>query len=128
MSAKQITQQPQNGQITATELVMHRDPPGSPPGGPNRWTLSADRADLPEPGGAITLQGNVRAKGRPANRPAVSLATEELSYNLQKQEVSTRKRVDITWGSNRFRSDDLYLNIQSGDIKVDSPSNATFDP
>ena len=129
MSAKQITQQPENGHITATELVMHRDPPGSPPDGPDRWTLRADRADLPEPGGAVTLTGKVRGQGRLQNsRATVSLATEELTYNLQTQEVSTRRPVDITWGGTSFQSGDAYVNIKSGVIKVDSEAHGTLVP
>lgn len=129
MSAKQITQQPENGQITATDPVMHRDPPGSPPAGPNRWTLSAVQAELPPAGEALTLRGSVRGQGRLENsQVTVSLATEKLSYNLQTQEVSTREPVDITWGGNSFRSGDVYVNIKSGVIEVDSKTHATLVP
>jgi LPS export ABC transporter protein LptC len=130
MSAKEITQQPQSGQITAKELVMHRDPPGSPSDGPNRWTLRADQADLPEPGGAITLRGKVHGQGRLQNSRATvaTVATEELTYNLQTQEVCTSKPVDITRGGFSFHSGDACMNIKSGVIKVDSKNHGTLDP
>ncbi|MEO8315644.1 MAG: LPS export ABC transporter periplasmic protein LptC [Pseudomonadota bacterium] len=126
LSAKQISQEPNKGQIAAQDLVMHRDPPGSPPGGPNRWTLSAKHADLPEMNGSITLQGNVHAEGRPENSQAtVVVAADELTYNLQTQEASSKKPVVVTRGNTTIDAQSLHLNIRTGDyntgpLKVDS--------
>jgi LPS export ABC transporter protein LptC len=130
MSAKQINQQPENGLITALEPVIHRDPPGSAPGGPNRWTLRADQAELPQTGGTITLRGSVHGQGRLQNsqRALVSVATEELNYNLESQEFATRTQVHLTWGGNSFRGGDAYVNIKSGVIKVDSRTDAILVP
>jgi LPS export ABC transporter protein LptC len=129
LTAKQINQQPKNGQISAQDLVIHHDPAGSTPGGPNRWTIRADRADLPEAGTAISLQGKVRAEGRPQNwRAPVLVTTEELTYNLRAQEISTTKEVEITWDGNTYRSRDLRFNIKSGEGNVDSEAHATFVP
>jgi LPS export ABC transporter protein LptC len=126
MSAKQITQQPQNGQITATELVMHRDPPGSPADGPNRWTLRADRADLPSSGGAIALKGDVHAQGRPENaRSPISVATEQLDYNLETQDVSIDGQVDFRRGSSELMCDGLRMNITRGTVALES-CNGTY--
>jgi LPS export ABC transporter protein LptC len=129
IQARQITQQPRNGQITATDLVMHRDPPGTSPGGPNRWTVRADSAELPQDGDVLTLKGSVTAQGVPENsRKRISVATEELTYNLQTQDLSTSKLVDITLGTSSFRSDDARVNIKTGAIKVDSEFHATYVP
>jgi LPS export ABC transporter protein LptC len=129
LSAKQITQQPKSGQITATELIMHRDPTGSAPDGPNRLTLTADRADLPEVNGAITLVGNVRAKGRLQNsRAQFSVATEQLQYNLLTQDISADSTVDFTWGASRFRCGSLTMNIKRGTGAVESNCNGTYAP
>jgi LPS export ABC transporter protein LptC len=128
LSAKQITQQPQGGQITAQDLVMHRDPAGSEPGGPNRLTLRADRADLPEAGGVINLQGNVHAEGRPENSQALfSLATKQLAYNLETQDVSIDRPVDYSWGKSTFHCASLRMNIKLGTV-VQSKCNGTFVP
>ncbi len=127
--AKQITQQPDNGQISAEDLVMHHDPAGTAPDSANRWTLTANRADLPESGTAITLQGKVQARGRPQNSQAmVALETEQLPYALKTQDVSTRKPVDVTWGSSSFHLDDVRMNIKRGTLSVESQSNGTFAP
>jgi LPS export ABC transporter protein LptC len=128
LSAKQITQQPQNGQITATELVMHRDPAGSQPGGPNRWTLRANRADLPESTAAITLQGNVHAEGRPENSEVrFSVATEQLRYDMETQDMSVDGPVDYTWGKSTVHCASLRMNIRVGSV-VQSKCNGTFVP
>jgi LPS export ABC transporter protein LptC len=129
LTARKINQQPKNGQISAQDLVMHHDPSGSVPGGPDRWTLRADSADLPESEAAIKLQGKVRAEGRLQNwRVPVLVLTEELTYNLRTQEVSITKPVEITWDGNTYRSGDLRFNIKSGDLNVDSDTHATFVP
>jgi LPS export ABC transporter protein LptC len=128
LTAKKINQQPKSGQISAEDLVMHHDPPGSVPGGPNRWTLRADRADLPESSTAITLQGKVRAEGRLDNsRALLSAATDQLSYNLQTQDITIDTPVDFAWGNNRSHCGSLRMNIKLGTI-VQSRCNAIFVP
>jgi LPS export ABC transporter protein LptC len=129
LEARQISQLPRNGQISAQELVMHHDPAGSLPGGANRWTLTADRAVLPESGTAITLAGDVHAQGRPQNsQEQVVVLAEQVTYDLQTQDVSSDTPVDVTWGRSKFRSTDLRLNIKRGTINVESGSNGTFSP
>jgi LPS export ABC transporter protein LptC len=129
LTAKQVNQQPKNGQISAQDLVIHHDPAGSVPGGPNRLTIRADRADLPESGAAITVKGKVRAEGRPQNsRATISVVTDELNYDLNTHEISTRKPVAVTQGGSTFHSDDLRVNIKSGDIVVDSKLHGTHSP
>jgi LPS export ABC transporter protein LptC len=121
LEAKQVTQLPRNGQITAQQLLMHHDPAGSTPGGEARWTLTADRADLPEADAPITLDGKVHAQGRLPGSQA-----ERLTYNLDTQEVSTDRQVDIAKGSSRLRCGDLRMNIKRGTLSVESPCNAIF--
>jgi LPS export ABC transporter protein LptC len=128
LTAKKVTQQPKSGQISAEDLVMHHDRAGSAPGGPNRWTLRADRADLPEPGGAITLEGNVHAAGRPENSQVRhSLATEQLTYNLGTREVSVDSPVVYTWGNSTLRCARLRMNTRLG-TGVQSDCNGIFVP
>jgi LPS export ABC transporter protein LptC len=128
LTAKKVIQQPQSGQISAQDLVMHHDPAGSVPGGPNRWTLRADGADLPEPGGAITLKGDVRAAGRPENSQArVSLATEQLTYNLGTHDLSIDTPVDYTWGNSTLHCARLRMNTRLGTV-VQSKCNGIFVP
>jgi LPS export ABC transporter protein LptC len=128
LSAQKITQEPKKGQITATELVMHRDPAGSAPGGPNRWTLRASRADLPESGDILSLQGKVHAEGRPGNsRALLAVASEQLVYNLQTQDISIDKPVTITWGSSTAHCASMRMNIRRGTV-VQSKCNATYVP
>lgn len=119
LRAKQITQQPRNGQISAQDLVMHRDPPGSPPDGPNRWTMRARSADLPESGDVLVLKGDVHANGLPQNsRVPLELAAEELTYNLQTQELASSKPVDLTRGKSTMNAQTLHMNIRTGDINT----------
>jgi LPS export ABC transporter protein LptC len=128
IAARQITQEPKNGRISAQDLVMHRDPPGTASGGPDRWTIRADRADLPESGSAITLQGKVHADGRTGNsRVPVSVATEQLTYNLETQDISMERPVDFTWGNSTSHCASVRMNIKVGTV-VQLNCNATFAP
>ena len=42
IEAKEITQLPDTGKVTARGITLYHDPPGTEPGGPNRLTLTAD--------------------------------------------------------------------------------------
>lgn len=130
IEAKQVTQLPRNGRISAQELVMRHDPPGSPAGGTERWTLTADRADLPELGGAITLEGGVQASGRPkGSRSPLMLQTEKLTYDLESQIISTDSATEVTSGGDRLHTPKgLRANIKSSVLEIESEFNGTFVP
>ncbi len=130
IEAKQVTQLPRNGRISAQELVMRHDPPGSPAGGAERWTLTADRADLPELGGAITLEGDVQASGRPQGaRSPLVLQTEKLTYDLESQIISTDSDTKVTSGGDRLHTPKgLRANIKSSVLEIESEFNGTFVP
>lgn len=124
--ARQITQL-RTGHVEAKELVMYHDPAGSQPGGPNRWTLTGDRADLPDSGLEITVQGNVRGEGRPPqSRAMLTLTTEQLTYDLRSRELFTPGSVDVNFGNSRLRCGDLRLNMETGELGAESDCNGTF--
>ncbi|MEO6186300.1 MAG: LPS export ABC transporter periplasmic protein LptC [Steroidobacteraceae bacterium] len=129
VEAKQVTQQPRNGRISASNLVMHHDPAGTTAGGPRRWTLTADRADLPEQGDVVSLQGKVRAQGRLEEAQApVSLVTEQLDYNLTAQSLASDQAVQMTWAGGTIRGRKLRANIKSGDVSLESEVHGTLAP
>jgi LPS export ABC transporter protein LptC len=134
LEARHIAQLPSNGQISAQDLVIHHDPAGSAPG-TNRLTLTAQRADLPESGDEITLQGAVHAQGRPQNsRALISLTTERIVYDMRTQDVVASKPVDFTRGGMRARCGSLRGNIKRGEFAmngtgpVESKCDVTFAP
>ncbi len=129
VEAKQVTQQPRNGRITASELVMHHDPAGTTPGGPRRWTLTAERADLPEQGDVVSLLGKVRAQGRLQEAQApVKLVTEQLDYNLTAQSLASDQTVQMTWAGGTISGRKLRANIKSGDVALESEVHGTLAP
>jgi len=129
IEAKQVTQLPRNGRISAEQLVMRHDPPGSPTGGAERWTLTADRADLPEIGGAITLQGNVRASGRAQDsRTPLVLQTDQLTYDLESQTLATDSSIELTSGNDRIRGQRLRANIKTSVVELESDVHGTLAP
>jgi len=129
VEARQITQLPRNGQISARELVLRHDPPGSPPGGEHRWTITAEQADLPQEGGVVTLQGKVRAQGRPLNSQAsVLLVTEQLAYGLDTQDLTSEAEVALVWGRNTLHGRALRANIKTGMVALESKVDGTLEP
>ncbi len=129
IEAKQVTQLPRNGRISAQELVMRHDPPGSPADGSKRWTLTADRADLPEVDGAITLEGDVQASGRPQDsRTLLTLQTDMLTYDLESQTIATDSVVELTAGGDKLTGRGLRANIKSGTVALESDVHGTLAP
>jgi LPS export ABC transporter protein LptC len=127
--AKQVTQQPRNGRITASELTMHHDPAGTTPGGPLRWTVTAASADLPEAGDVVSLKGKVHAQGRLRDGQApLSMVTEQLDYNLTTQDMSSSREVEWSWAGGKGRGRGLRANIKSGDLALESQVNVTLAP
>jgi len=128
IEARQITQLPDSGRITAEGLKLHHDPSGTEPGGPNRWTLTADRGDLPAEGGIIIFEGNVRAEGIPVgSRTKVTFAAAHLQYDMDKQELCSNDQVQLTRGSNVMSSRGLCFNIRTNEV-FGSEANAILAP
>lgn len=127
--AERIVQLPDRGQVEATGLTLHHDPPGTTPGGPNRWTLTAAQGQLPAEGQVITLNGAVRAQGVPQGRALpLQVATDQLTIDLNSQEVATDGRVDITLGRNKLSSTGMRGNVATGELKLQSKINGTIFP
>lgn len=129
IEAKEIRQLPDSGRMTATGLTMTHDPPGVAPGGPNRWTMTADSGELPSDGGVVTLKGNVRANGRPVEgKQVLNFASDQLTYNLDTQEVTSDTEVTMDWGRSKLRGRGLKANIRTGDVQLESDVNGILSP
>lgn len=129
VEARQIRQEPDSGRIAATGITLYRDPPDEAPGGPRRWTLTADRGELPAGASAIALAGNVHASGRPREGKALlDMATERLDYDPASQQVTTDADVALRWGRNTLRGKGLTANIRTGEVALESSIHGTFSP
>jgi LPS export ABC transporter protein LptC len=130
IEARQITQLPDSGRVTALGLTLYHDPPGTAVGGPNRWTLTADRGELPAEGGVVILTGHVRAHGIPVEgRSAYTITTQSLRYDMATQELSSDELVRFSRGGNGIQGEGrgLRANIRTGSVELGS-GNATFVP
>lgn len=125
IEAKEITQEPDSGRISASGITMYHDPPGTEPGGPDRWTLTAEKGELPAEGGVVTLTGKVRAQGvLGKNRTQMTVATERLRYDMTAQVLSVDEgdAYRLTYGSMRAQGRGLSANIKTSDVKMGSAS------
>ncbi|HTQ35558.1 MAG TPA: LPS export ABC transporter periplasmic protein LptC [Steroidobacteraceae bacterium] len=128
VEAREITQLPDSGRVTAQGVTVYHDPPGTAVGGPNRWTLTADRGELPAEGGVITLAGRVRAHGIPVGgKEEVTLATEHLRYDPALQELSTDDEVALTMGGSSMQGRVMRANMRTSEVTLQSDVHGTFD-
>lgn len=122
LEAAHIAQLPSDGQIAAEDVVIRHYPEGASSGS-NAWTLTAQKATLPEGGEVISLQGQVRVRGRTEpSQASITLATEQLTYDIQSQEVLARTPVDFTWSGVSLHCGSLRANIRQGTFGVNGTS------
>jgi LPS export ABC transporter protein LptC len=120
VEARRVAQAPDDGRIDAADLTLHYDPPGAGATG-HRWTVTADRAELPAAGNLLTLAGNVLARGTPAGSTRGSqLRTDRLRYDLATQDLGTDAAVEFVWGRNRLQGRGLRANIKQGSVAIES--------
>jgi LPS export ABC transporter protein LptC len=128
VEARQITQLPDGGSISAQGLTLYHDPPGTEPGGPGRWTLTADSGELPAEGGVVTLAGHVQAHGKWGGRTAVTFTTEHLQYDMATEEFSNDDLVQITLGENFIEGRGLRANIKTSTLELEREFHGTVAP
>jgi LPS export ABC transporter protein LptC len=127
VQAREITQLP-DGRISAVGLTLYHDPPGSEPGGPDRWTLTADSGELPAEGGVVALAGRVRARGKWGGRTTVTFATEHLQYDMAAEEFSSADLVQITLGETFIEGRGLRANIRTSTLELEREMHGTVAP
>jgi LPS export ABC transporter protein LptC len=120
VEARRVAQAPDDGRIDAADLTLHYDPPGADSAG-HRWTVTADRAELPAAGNVLTLDGNVLARGTPTGSTRESqLRTDRLRYDLATQDLDSDAAVEFVWGRNLLQGRGLRANIKHGTVAIES--------
>jgi LPS export ABC transporter protein LptC len=132
MQAKRVEQLPEDGRIAASDLMLHYDPHevrDESTRDQQRWTLTADAAELPENGNIVALQGNVLLRGHTTPGSAEMLvSTSRLSYNLDSQELRNDVPVRLQWGKNELSGGNLRANIKQGTVALESEVNGHLSP
>jgi LPS export ABC transporter protein LptC len=121
LQAKRIAQSLESGEVRAEDLTIHHDPPGTEPAGPNRWTVTAKGADLPPQAEQITLAGDIHVSGVPRGRKIpVVLRTEQLTYDVAREEIATSSDFLLEWGASTFTGRGLKVNFNTTEWAVES--------
>lgn len=127
IEAESILQLRDGGGIIASRLTLRHDPPGTEPGSPQRWVLTADEATLPADGRMVTLKGAIRARTTLAGSTApLLLEAESLSYDMAQQQVSSDGEIRLTRGGVNLRGRGLRVNIPDGVVRLESGTNGTI--
>jgi len=115
------------GDIIASRLTLRHDPPGTTPGSPQRWILTAEEARLPAAGGIVTLVGKVRATSTPeGSRVPLQLDAEELSYDMDHQEVIAAGEVKLRRGGITMTGRGMRVNIAADVMTIESGGHGTI--
>jgi len=121
IEAERIVQLRDQGGLVASRLTLRHDPPGTEPGSPQRWVLTADEGTLPPDSRVVTLTGNVRARSTPeGSREPLQLDAGELHYDMERQEVFTEGDVHFTTRGISIRGRGLRVNIADGTVRLES--------
>jgi LPS export ABC transporter protein LptC len=128
IEAERIAQLRNAGGIVASRLTLRHDPPGTTPGSPQQWVVTAEEARVPPDGRVVMLSGSVHARSVPAgsNGVAVELLAGELSYDLDAQEVYSSGEVEFIRGGIRLKGKGLRVNIADGVMRLESGIHGTI--
>jgi len=110
-----------NGDVQASSLTFHHQPPPRSRRRQQSWNLTAESGDFPAEGGIVQLSGKVRAEGREeGNRTPLVITTDALQYDINGEVVTVTGEVDITDGGNNFKGRGARVNIATGIVTVES--------
>lgn len=127
IEAERIVRVRDAGDIVASRLTLRHDPPGTTPGSPQRWILTAEEARLPAAGGVVTLVGKVRATSTPeGGRIPLQLDANELTYDMDRQEVYSAGEVTVRRGATTMIGKGMRVNIAADVMKIESGGHGTI--
>lgn len=120
LNAATIQQLPDEGQVQLTQVQLRfRDPEGNP------WTATADRGELEQGAGQVTLSGNVHVSGILAATSA-QITAPALSVDIHSDIVSTKDPVQMLWAGRQLSSTGLIANLKADRVHLESAVHGTF--
>lgn len=120
LNAATIRQLPDEGQVQLTQVQLSfRDPDGNP------WTATADRGQLEQGAGQVTLSGNVHVSGILAATSA-QITAPALSVDIHSDIVSTKDPVQMLWAGRQLSSTGLIADLKADRVHLESAVHGTF--
>lgn len=91
------------------------------------WTVDARNGQLPADGKAIELSGDVRVQGRAAaGDEAMSIRSERLSYDFERQLARSDTDVTLTMGARALEARGFAADLKAGRVQLESKVHGRF--
>jgi LPS export ABC transporter protein LptC len=122
LNAERIEQQPASGDVTMQAITMlyHRD-------ADTRWQLKANRGHLKGGTTRVELTGAVRATGTlPQSRLPAEIATEQLDFDTQSQDLVSRQLVTIRIAGQRLSARGLTASLKQERVRLESAVHGRY--
>jgi LPS export ABC transporter protein LptC len=95
----------------------------------NRWSVRAEQGRILEDASLIELAGRVRVAGTPPGEYEDALiTTEQLTFDAQRDLVTTREPVTFNWSGRELRGRGLVADLKAQHVRLESDVHGSFTP
>ncbi|MGQ0836778.1 MAG: LPS export ABC transporter periplasmic protein LptC [Gammaproteobacteria bacterium] len=124
LHADLIEQKPDEATVELERVEMdYRDANG------NRWRARAEEGRILEDASRVELMGSVRVVGTPpGDYEDASIATERLTFDTQREIVTSREPVTLTWSGRELRARGLVADLKAQHVRLESDVHGSFTP
>jgi LPS export ABC transporter protein LptC len=124
LQAELIEQRPGDSTVQLEQVEMdYRDGSG------NRWRVRARNGVILEGATRVELEGDVQVAGTPpGNYEDAEIRTEQLSFDTQRDVVSTSEPVQVRWAGRQLSARGLVANLKDRKLRLESDVHGSFTP
>jgi lipopolysaccharide export system protein LptC len=125
IEAKRIEQVAHGNEVALFDVKVEYKPPEG-----ESWTLFGDTAHVVQGAKIVDVQGNVRLEGESTGSKGLIpvVHTDSLSYDVDKQIVTTHDDVRLDFGPNVVTARGLYANLKDRTMRLEYKVHGTFHP
>jgi LPS export ABC transporter protein LptC len=124
LHADRIEQKPDAATVQLEGVEMnYRDASG------NRWIVRAAEGRILDDASRVELAGRVRVAGTPPGDYAdATIATERLTFDTQRDLVTTKEPVTINWSGRELTGRGLVADLKAQHVRLESDVHGSFTP
>jgi LPS export ABC transporter protein LptC len=125
IKAKRIEQVDHGEDVALFDVTVDYQPPDG-----ESWTMVGDTAQVVQGAKIVDVRGNVRLQGEPSGPKGLVpiIRTDALSYDIDKQLVTTQDDVHVDFGSNTLSARGMVANLKDRTMRLEYKVHGTFHP
>ena len=125
IEAKRIEQVAHSNEVTLYDVKVDYQPPDG-----EAWTLIGDTGHVEQGAKTVDVEGHVRLQGEPTGTKGLVpiVHTDALSYDIDKQIVTTPDDVHVDFGPNTVTAHGLFANLKDRTMRLEYKVHGTFHP